>query len=69
MFRIGHFTGRIYNGDEVPLKDIKECCSLIPEELTEVKVKLEEVAADLHKRCANCRGIVCEEARKPRGTT
>ena len=67
MFRIGHFTGRIYNGDEVPLKDIKECCSLIPEELTEVKVKLAEVAADLHQRCSNCRG--CEEARKPSGTT
>lgn len=67
MFRIGHFTGRVYNGDDVPLKDIKECCSLIPDKLTEVKVKLEEVAANLHHRCANCRG--CEEARKPGGTT
>ena len=62
MFRIGHYTGAIYDVDKVSLKDIHECCSLIEKEPAEMKERIDEIAADLHGRCANCFG--CEESRK-----
>ena len=62
MFRIGHYTGAIYNVDNVSLKDIHECCSMIEKEPAEIGTTINEIAADLHKKCIKCLG--CEEAKK-----
>lgn len=62
MFRIGHYTGTVYDADKVSLRDIHECCSVVQAELVEIEGRLGEIAADLRSRCKNCRG--CPEARK-----
>ena len=59
MFRIGFFTGRVYEDDKTSLKDIHECCAQVQEEQRDY---IDDIAQTLHEKCDGCHG--CEESRK-----
>ena len=62
MFRIGCYTGRVYEAEKFSAKDIRECAAVIQTDLSEFSGSLEATASQLHERCKNCLG--CEEAKR-----